>query len=165
MDNILLADKKFKEAIGAFTISFSSLEFGLARIAALLEFQNNEGDYDLLKNMGYPFGTKVEKISKHINLNFTQFKTSWNELKKEIGDVNRERRFITHGIIFDSLYQGNGVTARIKEKNKVSIKTLDTETIITLTKKLHNLNTGRNGINGEFYINIKNAINPSSARL
>lgn len=52
MDNILLVDKEFKEAIGAFTISFSSLEFGLARIAALLEFQKKGGNYDLLKKYG-----------------------------------------------------------------------------------------------------------------
>lgn len=44
MNDILENDRKFKEAIGAFIIAFSELEFGLAILCTLTEFDPRHKD-------------------------------------------------------------------------------------------------------------------------
>ena len=42
MNTIFTEDKKFKEAIGAFIIAFSELEYGLADLGSMTEFKKKD---------------------------------------------------------------------------------------------------------------------------
>jgi hypothetical protein len=58
MNDIFENDRKFKEAIGAFIIAFSELEFGLAILCTLTEFDPRNKDKFLSKYIGYSFEQK-----------------------------------------------------------------------------------------------------------
>lgn len=150
MSTIFEKDKKFKEAIGAFIIAFSELEYGLAHLGALTEFDLRKRDNYLLTHIGNTFERKVKILTEFIDGNLTELKPIWDELKGEIGQLNRERRFIAHG--FNQYFLPNeSITTYIKEGKKLSSKELTVDNINKLTNRLHHLNTGENGINGEFH--------------
>ena len=71
--------------------------------------------------------------------------------KDEIGQLNRERRFIVHGIT-QYFLPNESLTTYIKDRKELSSKKLTISDINKLTKQLQHLNTRKNGINGEFRI-------------
>lgn len=144
-------DKKFKEAIGAFIIAFSELEHGLAKLGSMTEFDlRKKSDY-LLKHIGFPFEKKVSNISEFIEEHLIDLKPIWNELKVEIGQLNQERRFIAHGFIQYFLpFENSAIPTFAKKGKELIVKKHNSQSIKALTNRIHHLNTGKNGINGEF---------------
>jgi hypothetical protein len=56
--DIIKNDKDFKEAIGAFIIAFSELEFGLVDLCSMTDFDLRQKDKYFIKYLGYPFEQK-----------------------------------------------------------------------------------------------------------
>jgi hypothetical protein len=106
--------------------------------------------------MGYSFDQKMRHLTEYINEHLAELKPIWDELKNEIGQLNRERRFLAHGFMTYYLPHET-ITTQIREKGKIVEKTLTLEDIESLTNRLHIVNTGENGINGEFYTQFTKA--------
>ncbi len=150
MTDIWKNDKNFKEAIGSFIIAFSELEFGLVFLCAMTEFDIRQKDNYITKYLGFTFEKKVQHLSTFIEEHLTEIKPTWDILKSEIGQLNRERRFLVHGFMSYSLPHET-ITTHVKESGKVTTKNQTLEEIKNFTNRLHHLNTGENGINGEFH--------------
>jgi len=150
MTDILKNDKEFKQAIGAFIIAFSELEFGLVFLCSMTEFDIRKRDEYVTKYLGFTFERKVERLTEFISENLSELKPIWEKLKNEIGQLNRERRFLVHGVMNYSLPRET-ITTHVREKGAVTIKKQTLKEIKEFTNRLHHLNTGENGINGEFY--------------
>lgn len=146
-------DRKFKEAIGAFMISFSELEFGLAILCTLTEFDPRTKDKYLPKFIGLSFERKRNIITDFIKERLPILQEIWEKINSNIGQINRERRFIAHGILSYSL-PNEQIRSYIKEKGNIVENKLSIEQIDELTAKLHEINTGKNGVNGEFHTNF-----------
>jgi len=143
-------DKDFKEAIGAFIIAFSELEFGLAFLCSMTEFDLRQKDKYILKYLGYSFKEKIQHLTDFINEHMAEIQPTWDKIKNEVGQLNRERRFLVHGFMSYSLPKET-ITTYVKESQQITTKKQTLEDIISYTNKLHHLNTGENGINGEFH--------------
>ena len=150
MTNLLQNDKEFKEEIGAFIIAFSELEYGLVFLCAMTEFDLRLKDKYVIKYMGYSFEQKVRHLTEFIEEHLVELKPIWDNLKGEIGQLNRERRFFAHGFMTYYLPQET-ITTHVKEKGQIVTKKQTVKDIKSLTDRLHHLNTGENGINGEFH--------------
>lgn len=150
MTDIWKNDKNFKEAIGSFIIAFSELEFGLVFLCAMTEFDIRQKDNYITKYLGFTFEKKVQHLSTFIEEYLTEINPIWDILKSEIGQLNRERRFLVHGFMSYSLPHET-ITTHVKESGKVITKNQTLEEIRNFTHRLHHLNTGENGINGEFH--------------
>ena len=73
------------------------------------------------------------------------------EFKEAIGSFIRERRFLAHGFVTYCLPKET-ITTYVKETGRVIKKNQTLADIKGYTNRLHHLNTGDNGINGEFNI-------------
>ena len=151
MDDIFKTDKELKEAIGAFVIAFSELEFGLALLGTLTESDVSKSNSYLLKHMGNSFKEKTKVIDEYIKEDLNELQEIWQDIKVEIGQLNRERRFIVHGFIQYALPKEN-VKTYIKESKKLIEQTHTPDSLKKLTTRLHYLNTGEQGINGNFWV-------------
>ncbi len=149
MSDLLKKDKEFKEAIGAFIIAFSELEFGLMFLCSMTEFDFRKKDDYIIKYMTFSFEQKVKHLTTFIDEHLHELKLIWDKLKNEMGTLNRERRFLAHGFMQYSLPR-ESITTHIRENGKVTTKKHSVEEIEDLTDRLHHLNTGEHGINGEF---------------
>jgi len=150
MKTIIQTDKEFKEAIGAFVIAFSELEFGLAHLGTMTEFDLRKKEKYLITHMGYSFEQKVKSLTAFIEEHLSEIKPIWDIIKNEIGQINSERRFIVHGLVQYFLPK-ESITAYIKQGKAINKKELSISTIKELTNRIYHLNTGENGINGEFH--------------
>lgn len=146
----LIQDRKFKEALGAFVIAFSELESGLVFLCLLTEDDLKNKDKQLVKYLGLPFHKKVEVISEYIKESLKELEPVWSELKVEIGQLNRERRFLVHG--FTTYYlPKETIKTYVPEKGKVVAKSYTLEELKKLTDRIHHLNTDKeNGLKGDF---------------
>ena len=90
MNPRITEDKKFKEAIGAFIIAFSELEYGLADLGSMTEFDLRKKSEYFIKHVGFPFEKKVSNITEFIEEHLIDLKPTWDELKVEIGQINYE---------------------------------------------------------------------------
>jgi hypothetical protein len=150
MSDILKNDKEFKEAIGSFIIAFSELEFGLVFLCSMTEFDLKKKDTYIVKYLGFSFEQKVKHLTEFIDEHLTEIKSIWDNLKNEIGQLNRERRFLAHGFMAYALPK-ESITTYIKERGQVVTRKHTLGEIKNLTNRLHHLNTGEYGINGEFH--------------
>lgn len=150
MTDILKNDKEFKQAIGAFIITFSELEFGLVFLCSMTEFDVRKKDEYVTKYLGFTFERKMQHLTDFISENLNELTPIWEKLKNEIGQLNKERRFLVHGFMTYYLPHET-ITTHVKENGKVTTKKQTLEEIKGFTNRLHHLNTGENGINGEFY--------------
>lgn len=150
MTDIRKNDKNFKEAIGAFIIAFSELEFGLVFLCSMTEFDVRKKDEYITKYLGFPFERKMQHLTEFISENLEELKPIWESLKNEIGQLNRERRFLVHGFMTYYLPR-ESITTHVKENGKLTTKKQTLSDIKSFTNRLHHLNTGVNGINGEFH--------------
>lgn len=151
MIDILKNDKDFKEAIGSFVIAFSELEFGLVFLCSMTEFDIRKKEEYITKYLGFSFEKKQKHITEFINEQLIELKQTWDILNYEIGQLNRERRFLVHGFMGYSLPRET-ITTHIKEKGELTTKVHTLKEIKDLTKRIQILKTGENGINGEFHI-------------
>lgn len=150
MSDLLKSDNEFKQAIGAFIIAFSELEFGLVFLCSMTEFDIRKKDEYIIKYLGFPFEKKMQHLTNFISENLNELTPIWEILNTEIGKLNRERRFLVHGFMTYYLPHETIVT-HTKENGKVTTKRQTLEEIKGLTNRLSHLNTGVNGINGEFH--------------
>jgi hypothetical protein len=150
MTDILKNDKEFKQAIGAFIIAFSELEFGLVFLCSMTEFDVRKKDQYVTKYLGLTFERKMQHLTDFISENLNELKPVWEKLKNEIGQLNRERRFLVHGFMTYYLPHET-ISTHVKENGKVTTKKQTIKEINEFTNRLHHLNTGKNGINGEFH--------------
>lgn len=150
MKDILKNDKEFKEEIGGFIIAFSELEFGLAFLCSMTDFDLRQKDNYLVKYIGFSFEQKMRHLTDFINEHMLEIKSTWDKLKEEIGQLNRERRFLAHGFMTYYLPHET-ITTHIKEKGQIVTKKQTLKVIKDLKSRLHHVNTGENGINGEFH--------------
>lgn len=150
MTDIWKNNKEFKEAIGAFIIAFSKLEFGLVFLCSMTEFDVRKKEEYVTKYLGFTFERKMQHLTDFISENLNELEPVWEKLKNEIGQLNRERRFLVHGFMTYYLPHET-ITTHIKEKSKITTKKQTLEEIKGFTNRLHHLNTGENGINGEFH--------------
>lgn len=148
--DIFKNDKEFKQAIGAFIIAFSELEFGLVFLCSMTEFDVRKKDEYVTKYLGFTFERKMQHLTEFITEDLNELTPIWEKLKSEIGQLNRERRFLVHGFMTYYLPQET-ITTHVKENGKVITKKQSKEEIEGFTNRLHHLNTGENGINGEFH--------------
>jgi hypothetical protein len=152
MNTRLTEDKKFKEAVGAFIIAFSELEYGLADLGSMTEFDLRKKIDYFTKHVGFPFEKKVENLTGFIDENLVELKPIWDELKVEIGQLNYERRFIAHGFIQYFLpHESSTTSTYVKKGKKLVERKHDSDSVKKLTNRIHHLNTGANGINGAFH--------------
>ena len=151
MKDLLENDRRFKEAIGEFIIAFSQLEFGLAFLCVLTEpdLKGNE-DY-LSKYLGFPLDKKLKHLNKYIKNDLFEIHSVWEKIQTQIIILNKERRFLVHGFMSYSLPREHLVTFT-KVKGKIEMKNQTLVQIKEFTNKVQHLNTGKNGINGEFNI-------------
>ena len=150
MTDLWKNDKDFKEAIGSFIIAFSELEFGLVFLCSITEFDIRKKDEYIAKYLGFTFERKMQHLTDFISENLDELNPIWERLKNEIGQLNRERRFLVHGFMTYYLPLET-ITTHVKENGKVTTKKQTLEEIKSFTNRLHDLNTGENGINGEFH--------------
>lgn len=144
-------DNKLKKSIGAFIIAFSGLEYGLAVLCSWTDFDLRQRD--LTKYLGYSFDQKREVIKNYVYQYLPNLKDTWDKINIEIGEINKERRFIAHGFI-DYYLPNDNISTYIKDRGKVVSKKQSPEIIDNLTSNIYKINTGKNGINGEFHINF-----------
>lgn len=147
-------DKDFKEAVGSFIIAFSEMEYGLVFLCLMTEFDIRKKDEYIIKYLGFTFERKMQHLTDFISENLVELTPIWIKLKNEIGQLNRERRFLAHG--FMAYYLSNeSITTHVKENGKLITKKQTLKEIKSFTNKLYDLNTGENGINGEFSLLFK----------
>lgn len=149
MNDIFGNDLKFKEAIGEFIIAFSELEFGLAILCTLTEFNPRQKNIFFLKHLGYSFEQR-NTLNDFIKKELPEIQKIWSKINTDIGQINRERRFITHGFMTYSLPNEN-ISTYVRERGKVVEQKQAVEKIKDLTKRIYEINTGSNGVNGEFH--------------
>lgn len=147
-------DRNFKEAIGDFIIDFSELEFGLVELCSLIDFDLRKKEETYLKYMGFQFEKKKECLTEFIKENIPDLINIWDSLNEIIGRINHERRFIVHGVMRYYL-PNESISTIIKVKNKPIKNEITIDKINKLTKQIHELNFGQNGICGEFNILFK----------
>jgi NADH:ubiquinone oxidoreductase subunit D len=150
MTDVWKNDKDFKEAIGSFIIAFSELEFGLVFLCSMTEFDVRKKDEYITKYLGFTFEKKMQHLTDFISEYLEELKPIWEKIKIEIGQLNRERRFLVHGFMTYYLPH-ESITTHVKENGKLTTKKQTLEEIKSFTNRLHHLNTGENGINGEFH--------------
>lgn len=138
MKEIIDNDKKFKEAIGAFIIAFSQLEYGLVFLCTMTEFDLRKKDTYITKYLGFTFEKKVRHLSEFIEEALNEIKPIWDSLKTEIDHLNRERRFLVHGFMSYSLPKET-ITTHIKEGKSIATKKQTLEEIKNYTNRLHHL--------------------------
>ena len=149
-------DKNFKEAIGSFIIAFSELEFGLVFLCSLTEFDIRKKNEYVTKYLGFTFERKIQHLTDFIFENLDELTPIWKKIKNEIGQLNRERRFLVHGFMTYYLPHET-ITTHVKENGKITTKKQTLDEIKGFTDRLRHLNTGENGINGEFHTQFTKA--------
>jgi hypothetical protein len=150
MTDVWKNDKDFKEAIGSFIIAFSELEFGLVFLCSMTEFDVRKKDEYITKYLGFTFERKMQHLTDFISENLEELTPIWENIKNEIGQLNRERRFLVHGFMSYCLPH-ESITTHIKENGRLTTKKQTLVEIKSFTNRLQHLNTGENGINGEFH--------------
>lgn len=131
-------------------IAFSELEYGLVFLCTMTEFDFRKKDEYIYKYLGLSFEQNVRHFTDYINENLIELKSIWDEIKIKIRQLNRERRFLVHGFMSYGLPRKK-ITNRIKENGHLTTKKQSLEEIKGYINSIQHLNTGDNGINGEFH--------------
>lgn len=156
--NIFERHKDFKEAIGSFILAFSELEFGLGIICSFTEFDLLAREQTLPTYLGLTLENKKKAITEYIKKYEPELRPTWDKIKSEIEFLNEQRRYIAHGI--ERIYVNDSLRAIVKVGQQLGEKHLTMDEVVKWTDRLHNVNTGDNGIIGEFYLDfVKRSIN------
>jgi hypothetical protein len=149
MKNLFERHKDLKESIGSFILAFSQMEYGLGILCTFTEFDLLRRDEHLPDYLGMTLDNKRRTITNYLSKYEKELLTTWKELDSEIDFLNRQRRFIAHGIqhvfVDDKLYAAVRIGKKIQEKD------LRIDEVNKWTNRLHHVNTGKHGILGEFY--------------
>lgn len=156
--NIFERHKDFKEAIGSFILAFSELEFGLGIICSFTEFNLLTREQTLPTYLGMNLENKKKTITDYIQKYEPEIKQTWDKINGEIEFLNKQRRYIAHGI--ESVYVNDSLRAIVKVGQRLEEKQLTIEEVKKWTDLLHRVNTGNNGIIGEFHLDfVRRSIN------
>jgi hypothetical protein len=148
--SIFETDKNFKEAIGAFVIAFSKVEYGLAILCSLTEFDLRKSNLAFVDCIGLSLENKLKRISEFIKSDLPELTNIWEDIRNKIGNLNEERRYIIHGIHNWPLPKDT-IRSRIKKGKEIKEKRHSVDDIKKFTDQLHHIETGKYGVNGEFY--------------
>lgn len=130
-------------------LAFSQLEFGLGIICTFTEFDLLRRDEHLPDYLGMTLENKKKTITDYLDKYETELIPIWTEIKKEIDDLNSQRRFVAHGI--QHVFVDDKLTAVVKVGRQLQEKELTIDKVNQWTRRLDEVNTGDNGILGEFY--------------
>ncbi len=158
MKNLYERHRDFKEAIGSFILAFSELEFGLGILCSMTEFNLLTREQTLPTYLSLTLENKKKTITDYINKYETELKPTWDKIKQEISFLNEQRRYIAHGI--ERVYVNDNLRAIVKVGQQLEEKTLTIEEVKKWTDRLHHVNTGENGIIGNFYLDfVRRSVN------
>ncbi|HCW07961.1 MAG TPA: hypothetical protein DGG95_11430 [Cytophagales bacterium] len=158
MKNLYERHKDFKEAIGTFILKFSELEVGLGIICSFTEFNLLRRERTLPTYLGLTLENKKKTITEYIKSYEPEIKPTWDKIKEEIEFLNNQRRYIAHGI--ERVYVNDNLKAFVKAGQQLEEKLLTIEEVKQWTERLNHVNTGENGIIGEFYLDfVRRSIN------
>jgi len=142
-------DKLFKEAIGAFIIASSEIEFAITSLCSILGEDPRLHHNQFLEIFGKPLNKKRELIGEFIKTHLPVLIDEWIEINVSIGRINTDRRHLVHG--FTQYYLPHEHIETFVNKNgRVEKKRFTITDIKALTEKIHHINTGDKGINGVF---------------
>lgn len=143
-------DKKFMEAIGAFVIAFSKVEYGLGILCALTEYDLRRSNVVFAECVGLSLENKIRRITEFINNELPELESVWKSIKDEIALLNEERRYIVHGI-HDWTFPRDTIRSRVRKGKELISKNHSLSDIKKLINRLAHVETGEYGVNGEFY--------------
>jgi hypothetical protein len=133
-------------------LAFSELEFGLGIICSFTEFNLLTREQSLPTYLGLTLENKRKTISDYIDKYEPDLKPTWDKIKSEIEFLNKQRRYIAHGI--EQVYVADTLRAIVKVGQRLEEKRLTIEEVKKWTDRLHHVNTGDNGVIGEFYLDF-----------
>lgn len=148
-------DKLFKESIGAFIIASSEMEFAITSLCSILGEDPRFHQQQFIDIFGMTLTDKRELVGKFIKTHLPELKKEWININVEIGQINSDRRRLVHGFTQYFLPQEYIETfVKNKKSGKVEKKHFTVEDIKLLTNKIQHINTGKNGIFGEFHTKL-----------
>ncbi|MBK7667153.1 MAG: hypothetical protein IPJ32_07220 [Sphingobacteriaceae bacterium] len=150
MSNLFENREKFKSAIGHFVIKFSELEFSLLYYCGIIDHLRNK-ELGIREQLQSTFEERRKKISKFIREELPELQETWYSINMQLGEINRDRRFIVHGIGRTNFFS-DSVKAFIPQKDRVDIKDYSIDSIKNLSDRIAHLLTGENGLTGEFLV-------------
>jgi hypothetical protein len=130
-------------------LAFSQLEFGLGILCTFTEFDLLRRDEHLPDYLGMTLENKKKKITDYLNKYEPELVQTWTEIKKEIDDLNSQRRFIAHGV--QNVFVDDKLTAVVRVGGQLREEELTIDKVNQWTRRLNEVNTGDNGILGSFY--------------
>ena len=128
------------------------MEFGLGIICSMTEFNLLTREQTLPTYLGLTLEQKKNTITEYINKYEPELKTTWENIKKEIDFLNKQRRYIAHGI--ERVYVNDSLRAIVKTGKTLEAKTLTIDEVESWTERLHHVNTGKDGVIGNFYLDF-----------
>lgn len=153
ISNLLENRDEFQSALGQFVIRFSELEFSLLYFCGAIDHPRNE-NLGIKENLATTFEQRRNKISFFIRSELPEIADIWNGINERLGNINRDRRFLVHGIGCENFFL-HSVKAFIPQKTKVDLKDFTIADIKSLSDQISHLLTGENGLSGEFIILFK----------
>lgn len=146
-------DKLFKEAIGAFVIASSELEFAIARLCSIIGIDPRQHRSQFNEILGLPMDKKRKQISTFIKNNIPNLHDEWTVINEKIGQINVDRRHLVHGFS-QYILPREQIETYIKLNGRVAKKQYSLIDIKSLTNKIHHINTGENGIRVVFFTKL-----------
>jgi len=144
--------KLFQCALGQFVFEFAELEFSLLYFWGLIDTPKNQ-NASIRENIGTDFEDRRKKVTGFIHKNLPDLKTRWEKINPKLSSINLERRYLIHGIGQARFYE-DSITAVIKHKGELKLKTFTVADIKKLSDKIAHLLTGKDGLAGEFLIDF-----------
>lgn len=157
MKNDFKGRENFLRELGLFNVEFSKLEFGLLDLCTMTSEHFPAYKPRYIDFIGDSLEKKRKKIKYHLKENLPDLLKEWTEINVEIGLLNDERRHLVHGVGQAYLFH-ESISTYVKKKDKVEKKEYTVKNIRSLTNRVAHVNTGKNGICGEFYFKMKTAV-------
>lgn len=151
--DVFKSDREFKEAIGAFIIASSEMEFAIATLCSIIGEDPRYHQSQFNEIFGLTLEKKRKLLSSFIKNNIPSLHHEWTTINGEIGQINVDRRYLAHG--FTQYYlPRERIDTYVKLNGRVTKKQFSLADIKSLTNKIHHINTGNNGISGVFHTKL-----------
>lgn len=151
MSEGLYNSDEFTSSLGKFVIEFSKFEFAIAELASWTSGNIHDRD-DLFRDcIRDTLEKNRRRISDYIKKHLPEIQSEWTTINDRIGKLNKERRFLVHGMIDHSEFIAENLAVLVS-KGLPETNQIDSHSILLLRKEIMDIMTGKNGVNGEFYI-------------